>query len=59
MKTRLTQRRIKAPKRSACGLCKPWKKGGADKKTHTDMKAAVSAQEQIATAYDLYGSSPG
>src|SRR5213595_1211697 len=28
MKTKLTQRRIKARKLSACGLCKPWKSHG-------------------------------
>lgn len=47
MKTTLTQRRIKAPKPSACGLCKPWKKGWEDKKTARDLKAAQSAQQQI------------
>lgn len=47
MKTNLTQRRIKAPKRSACGLCKPWKQGGADKHTYPELKAAQAAQEQL------------
>jgi hypothetical protein len=32
MKTKLTQRRIKARKSSACAMFKPWKKGRADKK---------------------------
>jgi hypothetical protein len=36
VKTNLTQRRIKARKASACGLCKPWKQGWADKKTVRD-----------------------
>ncbi|MEI6392437.1 MAG: hypothetical protein WCT12_15195 [Verrucomicrobiota bacterium] len=30
---RQLQRRFKAQKSSACGLGKPWKKGGEDKKT--------------------------
>jgi len=47
MKTRLTQRRIKARKASACGLCKPWKQGGADKKTVRDLRHAVRAGQQL------------
>jgi hypothetical protein len=44
MKTNLTQRRIKAHKASACGLCKPWKQGWADKKTVRDIRHAQRAQ---------------
>ena len=48
MKTNLTQRRIKARKASACGLCKPWKQGWADKKTVRDIRHAQRAQQQLA-----------
>jgi hypothetical protein len=47
MKTNLTQRRIKARKASACGLCKPWKQGWADKKTVRDLRHAQRAQQQL------------
>jgi len=47
MKTKLTQRRIKARKASACGLCKPWKQGWADKKTVRDIRHAQRAQQQL------------
>ena len=47
MKPKLTQRRIKARKLSACGLCKPWKQGGADKKTVRDLRHAQRAEEQL------------
>jgi hypothetical protein len=47
VKTNFTQRRIKARKSSACGLCKPWKKGGADKKTVRDFRHAQRAQQQF------------
>jgi hypothetical protein len=42
------QRRIKARKASACGLCKPWKQGWADKKTVRDIRHAQRAQQQLA-----------
>ena len=48
MKTSLTQWRIKARKASACGLCKPWKQGWADKKTVRDIRHAQRAQQQLA-----------
>ena len=48
MKTKFTQRRIKARKASACGLCKPWKQGWADKKTVRDIRHAQRAQQQLA-----------
>jgi hypothetical protein len=47
VKTKLTQRRIKARKSSACGLCKPWKQGGADKKTVRDLRHATRAEQQL------------
>jgi hypothetical protein len=47
VKTKLTQRRIKARKASACGLCKPWKQGWADKKTVRDIRHAQRAQQQF------------
>lgn len=47
MKTRLTQRRIKAPKASACGMCKPWKKGWQDKKTVSQLRRAIDAAQQM------------
>jgi len=45
MKTKLTQRRIKARKSSACGLCKPWKQGWM--KTVRDVRHAQRAQQQL------------
>jgi hypothetical protein len=47
MKSKLTQRRYRAPKRSACGLCKPQKRGWADKKTVADLCRAVGQEQQI------------
>lgn len=47
MKTKLTQRRYKADKNSSCGMCKPWKKGHADKHTVSEKRKAVDAQQQI------------
>lgn len=50
MKTKLTQRRIKAPSASACGLCKPWKQGGVDKQTVRDLRHALCAEQQLCEA---------
>jgi hypothetical protein len=50
MKTNLTKRRYKAPKRSACPLCKPYKRGREDKKTAGDMRTAVKHEEEIREA---------
>src|SRR5439155_907824 len=41
MKGSLVKRRYKAQKRSACGLCKPWKQGGDDKKTIRDLRMST------------------
>jgi len=47
MKSKFTQRRYRAPKQRACGLCKPQKQGWADKKTFTDVRRAVADEHQI------------
>jgi hypothetical protein len=47
MKTNLLKRRYKAQKKSACGLCKPNKRGGEDKKTVRDLRLAGRDEEQI------------
>jgi hypothetical protein len=47
MKTRLTQRRIKARKAGACDLCKPWKHGWDDKKSVRDIRHAQRAEQQL------------
>ena len=44
MKTKTTQRRIKAQKRSSCGMCKPWKRGWAGK------RQAQAADQQLREA---------
>jgi hypothetical protein len=36
MKSNFTQRRYRAPKRSACALCKPHQQGWADKNGATE-----------------------
>jgi hypothetical protein len=50
MKTKMTQRRIKARKASACGLCKPWKQGWDDKKTVRNLRHAQRADQQLREA---------
>jgi hypothetical protein len=40
-------RRIKGRKSSACGLCKPWRQGWADKKTARDIQHAQRAAQQL------------
>jgi len=50
MKGSLVKRRYKAQKRSACGLCKPWKQGGDDKKTIRDLRMATKHQQEIEEA---------
>ena len=51
MKSKFTQRRYRAPKRSACGLCKPQKQGWVDKKTFADVRQAVAHEQE----YDMRG----
>jgi hypothetical protein len=46
MKTKLTQRRIKARKASACGQCKPWKQRWM--KTVRDIRHAQYAEQRLA-----------
>jgi hypothetical protein len=47
MKSNFTQRRYRAPKRRACGLCKPQKQGWADEKTFADVRRAVADEQQL------------
>jgi hypothetical protein len=47
LKSKFTQRRYRAPKRSACALCKPHQQGWADKKTFTDVRRAVADEHQL------------
>ena len=47
MKSKFVQRRYRAPKRSACAMCNPQKRGWADKKTVTDLRRAIGQEQQI------------
>ena len=47
MKGNLLKRRYKAQKKSACGLCKPNKRGGEDKKTIRDLRMAGKDEAQM------------
>jgi hypothetical protein len=47
MKTKITQRRVKAVKRGTCGMCKPWKKGWAGKRTVSEVRQAQGAEQQL------------
>jgi hypothetical protein len=47
MKSKVIQRRYRASKRSACGLCKPQQRGWADKKTPADLRRAIGQEQQI------------
>jgi hypothetical protein len=47
MKSKFTQRRYRAPKKSSCGLCKPQKRGWDDKKTFNDLRRAIGQEQQI------------
>jgi len=51
MKSKFTQRRNRASKQRACGLCKPQKQGWADKKTFADVRQAVAHEQE----YDMRG----
>jgi len=44
MKSKFTQRRYRAPKRSS--MCKPHKQGWDDKKTFTDVRQAVAHEQE-------------
>ena len=50
MKSNLTKRRYKAPKSSACPLCKPNKRGRDDKKTYADIKTAMKHDHEMQDA---------
>lgn len=47
VKTNLTKRRVKAPKRSSCALCKPHKRGWDDKKTPGELRTAVKHAQEL------------
>jgi hypothetical protein len=47
MKSKFTQRRYRAPKRSSCAMCKPQQRGWADKKTPSDLRRAIGQEQQI------------
>lgn len=47
MKTRLTQRRFKSPKKSACALCKPHKRGWEGKRKPGEIRQAIGHEQQI------------
>jgi len=47
MKTNLTKRRYKAQKKSACGLCKAYKQGWADKKSVRDLRVALKHDAEV------------
>jgi len=47
MKGNLLKRRYKTQKKSACGLCKPNKRGGEDKKTIRDLRMAGKDEAQM------------
>ncbi|MCA1964695.1 MAG: hypothetical protein LDL31_12185 [Prosthecobacter sp.] len=47
MKSRLLQARFRAPKASACAMCKPHKRGWLDKKTLRDVRLAARDEQQL------------
>jgi hypothetical protein len=47
LKSKFTQRRYRARKRSACALCKPHQQGWADKKIFGDVRRAVAHEQQF------------
>ncbi|MGI8435378.1 MAG: hypothetical protein ACR2NX_00510 [Chthoniobacterales bacterium] len=51
MKSDLTERRYKAPKRSACAMCKPHKRGWEDKKTVRDLRSALQHENELGTSH--------
>ena len=50
MKSNLAKRRYKAQKRSACAMCKPYKRGWQDKKTVRDLRTALKHADEMASA---------
>ena len=47
MKSKTTQRRFKAQKRSSCPMCKPYKRGWEGKRTIGEVRRAVDADQQL------------
>jgi hypothetical protein len=47
MKSKFTQRRYRAPKRSSCAMFKPQQRGWSDKKTPGDWRRAIEQEQQI------------
>lgn len=47
MKTKLTQARYKARKRSSCPMCKPYKNKWEDKKDINRLRAAQGHEQQL------------
>jgi hypothetical protein len=47
LKANLMKRRIKAPKRSSCALCKPHKRGWNDKKNPGELRIAVKHSQEL------------
>ena len=58
MKTKFTQRRYRAPKRSSCAMCKPQQRGWADKKTPGDLRRAVAHEQEIRDWHEGAGFEP-
>ncbi len=52
MKSKTTQRRIKAHKASSCGMCKPWKQGWEGKRTIGEVRRAQDADQQLKEAHE-------
>ena len=47
MKSKAVQRRYRASKRLACGLCKSHQRGWADKKAHRYLRRAIGQEQQV------------
>ena len=47
MKTKVTQRRIKAPKASSCAMCHPHKRGWEGQRTIGEVRKAQDADQQL------------
>jgi hypothetical protein len=58
MKSKFTQRRYRAPKRSSCAMCKPQKRGWDDKKTFNDLRRAIAQEQQIRELERAFPRSP-
>jgi hypothetical protein len=47
MRGKLSKRRYKAQKRSACAMCKPYKRGWEDKKNMRDLRLAIRHEQEL------------